>query len=684
MAYDKKRFSFAEYLRGSLIISALSHLADYIYRSASESFAGKVLASYDRCGGAARESLSSAVSKKPGPGSVFRNLKRFIIKKFENSALLTGAAMKMRKFLSCSMRYYGTFLLSFGIYASGVFGIKYYMNGNAPSSDLVVAVIAAVFSIPMILSSMSLSEVILSSRILSGLLFGVVGVRRESIENAPVAEGRPGTAFIAGMVLGLLAYLASPGLILAGLAGLVLLYTILIIPESGVVLVVFSAPFMSALPRPSIITAFMVLYVAGCYIFKLIRGKRTFHFEIIDGAVALFLLLTLLGGIFTVSVEVSLEYALIYGCYLISYFLVVNLLRTNTWVRRCVGAFISSSVIVSLVGIYQHLLGTASTRWQDQQMFTGMGGRVISTFENPNVLAEYLIMTIPFAAALLFARRGWLSRGAMFAACGLGVGCLVFTMSRGAWLGFIAGMLVFLLICSRKTLVLLLLGSFAIPLLPLALPADIVRRFTSIGNMADSSTAYRVNIWKGSIDMIRDFLWGGIGTGRGAFTVVYPSYTLAGIESAPHSHNLYLQITIELGIFGLVTFLAVVLLIAMCTFTFLSQNQSVDTGHGLGEARLVCAAGFAGMTAILVQGMTDYVWYNYRIFLVFWLVAGLTVAVKRSSQAVSTDDRYDELLFYTEDSTVGRSEQSGQFGQFEQSSEFDAETVNGESGGYKT
>ncbi|MDD4772456.1 MAG: O-antigen ligase family protein [Eubacteriales bacterium] len=662
MADDKKRFPFAEYLRGSLILSALSHLSDFIYRSASESMAGKALTSYDRCSLKAGESLASGAAKKLNAGSVLRRLKRFCIKSFENSALITGAAKKMRGFLDCSMRYYGTFLLSFGIYASGVFGIKYYMNGSAPSADLGVAIIAALFSIPMIISTTALSEVILSSRILSGLLFGVIGVRRESIESVPAAQSRPGAAFIAGMTLGLSAYFASPGLILAGLAGIVLLYTILIIPESGVTLIIFSAPFMSALPRPSIITALMVLYVAGCYILKLIRGKRVFRFEILDGAVALFLLLTLLGGIFTVSVSVSLEYALIYGCYLISYFLVVNLIRTDKWVRRCVGAFISSSVIVSLVGIYQHLLGTASTRWQDLEMFTGMGGRVISTFENPNVLAEYLIMAIPFAVALLLTRRSWMSRGAMIVACGMGLACLVFTMSRGAWLGFIAGMLVFLLIYSRRTLVMLFLGSFAIPLLPFVLPADIVRRFTSIGNMADSSTAYRVNIWNGSIDMIRDFLWGGIGAGRGAFTIVYPSYTLAGIESAPHSHNLYLQITIELGIFGLIAFLAVVFLLALSTFTFLSKKPPVDAGHGSGEARLVCAAGFAGITAILVQGMTDYVWYNYRIFLIFWLVAGLTAAVKRSSEAVFTGDRYDNLLLHTENITAGQSEKSEQSG----------------------
>ena len=32
-------------------------------------------------------------------------------------------------------------------------------------------------------------------------------------------------------------------------------------------------------------------------------------------------------------------------------------------------------------------------------MFSDISGRVVSTFENPNVLAEYLIMILPIAAA---------------------------------------------------------------------------------------------------------------------------------------------------------------------------------------------------------------------------------------------------------------------------------------------
>lgn len=639
MADEKKHVSVADRIRQSLIVSALSRLTDIIYFCASGSVAGGIMTSYDRCNEAVSKSLTAAAYGKLAPGDrIIRPLKRACIKSFENSRLLRWAKAKISGLLGCSMRYFGTFLLSFGLYSASIFAIKYYMNGYADVADIIIGLAAAAFAVPLLMSTITLSEVICGSLILRGLLFGVIGVRRENIENVPDAQSKTSIAFICGMVLGLATYMTSPGLVLAGVLGLVVLYTILIIPESGVLLIIFATPFMAVLPSPSFLTALMVVYVSVCYFLKLIRGKRTFRFELIDSSVAVFLVLMLMGGVFTVSVSASLQYALIYGCFTVSYFLVVNLIRTVEWVHRCVAAFICSSAVVSLYGVYQNILGTASTKWQDESMFGNMGGRVISTFENPNVLAEYLIITIPFAVAVLLTRRSLLSRGGILAVCGSGAACLVFTMSRGAWLGFMIGMLVFFLIYSRKTMTAVLLGLFSIPVLPFVLPESIVKRFTSIGNLTDSSTSYRVNIWHGSIDMIRDFFWGGIGAGK-TFTLVYPSYTLAGIESAPHSHNLYLQITIELGIFGLLAFLVTVFLLAQNSFSFFSVKKK--PGQAFEGSRLICAAGFAGIVAILAQGMTDYVWYNYRIYLIFWLVLGLTVASRRSAMTSYVDSRND-------------------------------------------
>ena len=58
--------------------------------------------------------------------------------------------------------------------------------------------------------------------------------------------------------------------------------------------------------------------------------------------------------------------------------------------------------------------------------------------------------------------------------------------------------------------------------------------------------------------MLEDIGLYGIGIGEGAFAKLYPVYALSGIEAAPHSHNLYLQIAVETGFFSLFVFLVLV------------------------------------------------------------------------------------------------------------------------------
>ena len=188
-----------------------------------------------------------------------------------------------------------------------------------------------------------------------------------------------------------------------------------------------------------------------------------------------------------------------------------------------------------------------------------------------------------------------------------------------------------------------LFGLMAVPALPFVLPSSIVSRFASIGNIGDSSTSYRVSIWKSVVDIIKDYFFSGIGVGEAAFKNVYLQYTHEGIELAPHSHNLYFQIILEVGILGLILFLLLAALFLRKAFSFFDRRNSIYPYEGREELRLrlLSAAGACGIISMLLQGFTDYVWYNYRIFLMFWMVIGFTVAVGRAvGEKTLSPDRY--------------------------------------------
>jgi len=394
------------------------------------------------------------------------------------------------------------------------------------------------------------------------------------------------------------------------------------VPASGVVIILAGLPFL-----PTMLIAGLIVLVFISYFIKLMRGKRTVKLELMDGFVIFFMTLVFFGGVFSVSPSVSIKPAALYICFMLGYFLVVNLVRGEFWLKRCLGAVVIGAVLVSGCGVYQNFFGEQDTTWQDTEMFEEISGRVVSTFENPNVLGEYLIMVIPLLLAFAVVSKKRLTGFASLLMFALGCACLIYTWSRGAWLGMILAMLVFFLVYTRKTMAVCLAALFLIPFLPLVLPETILTRFTSIGDLGDSSTSYRVSIWVASMKVIENHPFAGIGIGTGAFSKVYPLYSLSGIEKAPHSHNLFLQTAIEIGIPGLLVLLGVIFIFAQNSFSFFKKCKN----GVMKEGKIISLALFAGIMGVLLQGLTDYIWYNYRLYLMFWIVIGLAEAVRRVS-----------------------------------------------------
>lgn len=139
--------------------------------------------------------------------------------------------------------------------------------------------------------------------------------------------------------------------------------------------------------------------------------------------------------------------------------------------------------------------------------------------------------------------------------------------------------------------------------------------------MGDTSTSYRVYIWMGTLAMLKDYWFCGVGPGMDAYNMVYPEYAYNAI-TAPHSHNLYLQIMCDTGVCGIVVFL--ILMVAFYRMMFTAIRHETDR-----KAQIYQIAGTAAITGFLVQSMTDYTFYNYRVMLLFWVVLGLCVVFTR-------------------------------------------------------
>lgn len=648
---------FLSLFRGSLILTALDRLSHTIYRSFANGFFGWLFTGYP-------ENATSALGdwfRRIPLGRLLGTLRGAFNRSVENSLCVLLIEGIMRRFLRCRMRVFGVFTVSFGAYTACASLLRILMRDGvislADSPELYFALFIVVLSIPLIISKVTLAEALCTSYAGRAVL-SILGYRPEQVMLAGegLTVSRLNVAFLCGLVTGILTYSVSPVLLLLGICGIVFAYLVLCKPEIGVMALCFAMPFL-----PTMLLAALVIYVFLCFSLKVFRGKRIIRWEAMDVMVAAFAVVLFFGGVVSFSAA-SLKPALLFVCFLAAYFEAVWLLRDREWVVRCSVASVVSATLVSLYGVYQYVTGSSvmAEAWVDSEMFASISGRAVSTLENPNMLGEYLILLIPLAVGMLVGYGEGLRRiPALFCLGCMGV-CLLMTWSRGAWLGLIGAALLFLFLWHRRAVWLIFAGVASIPLLPYILPASIIGRFTSIGNLGDSSTSYRMYIWRASCEMIRDYGWTGIGIGEGAWNKVYPMYAYLGVETAPHSHNLFLQIWLETGIGGLFIFVAVLFLLLQSVFTLYRRlytaravtcpvtmedtagdstvERNRQDARNRAQIRIFSSSLVCGLFAVLIQGMTDYAWYNYRVYLMFWLIVGLTAASVRSAGTCINND----------------------------------------------
>ena len=308
----------------------------------------------------------------------------------------------------------------------------------------------------------------------------------------------------------------------------------------------------------------------------------------------------------------SLKISAMFCMFALFFILLTNSITTYRQLKAISALLVFAGVLVSFYGFYQYLTGGQRIgAWVDKDMFN-ISFRVYSTLANPNVLGEYLLLVIPLCVGFLFSAKTWFKRIVWAGCFCVMMLCMVLTYSRGCWLGICLAAAIFMVMYDRRFL---LVGIALLAIAPFVLPESILQRITSIGNMGDTSTSYRVYIWMGTIAMLKEFWFSGVGPGKDAYNTVYPAFSYSHV-SAPHAHNLFLQTMCDTGISGTVL-LCLVLFSAtrtLCSATAAQPNK---------ENKLFQMAGIAAIAGFLLQSMFDYTFYNYRVMLMFWGFLGI-------------------------------------------------------------
>ena len=175
---------------------------------------------------------------------------------------------------------------------------------------------------------------------------------------------------------------------------------------------------------------------------------------------------------------------------------------------------------------------------------------------NPNAVGGAIAILLPLQVFALRRTRRWLAA----AIVAVSLLALFLSEARGAWFALAVAALAWVLwsiVLARVTdrhkahMIWSMLAVVGV------MVGAIIIAITPLGGWLLNSSGDRVNIWRNSLSLIRDYPVTGIGLG--SYEMVYASYALlTHVGCVFHAHNILLDIWLDLGALGLIAFIGMI------------------------------------------------------------------------------------------------------------------------------
>ncbi|MEG0545640.1 MAG: O-antigen ligase family protein [Oscillospiraceae bacterium] len=237
--------------------------------------------------------------------------------------------------------------------------------------------------------------------------------------------------------------------------------------------------------------------------------------------------------------------------------------------------------------------------------------RASGTFDNPLILATFLIIVMPLSIFLCFyastkKRKILATTATVFIFLGI-----LFTYSRGAAIAVVVSLIMLTFLGKKTAITMLLVSLVSSGILPI-----VIRERRKFDSFIDESTVFRFAIWDTCFESIgkRPILGLGAGTENVAAILAEKSIPY------PHAHNLFIEMTTELGFVGLIMLLSVFVLIFIDIFKIFKCG---------GWWKRISIAYLSMISGFISISMFEYTLQSPKELMYFMIALGLIEATKR-------------------------------------------------------
>ncbi len=460
-------------------------------------------------------------------------------------------------------------------------------------------------------------------------------------------------AVIAGLIVALLSGVYALGLVF-GLIVLVLILRSIEVGYAAVIAVITLLPF-AAVPLPiGFKPTFLDLAVVGLFAVWLLERATGKLGRFINTPLSLPVLAFL--ALALASFVAGLTYApltqtvarhfaeLILSILL--YFLVTDSVRDADRLRRITRFILIGGTVAAAIALVLYLLPRATSMdlLSRLRVFGYPEGpgvlrfinddpslpqRATGTAIDPNALGGLLIVLLALGTPQLFARKPVIRRAGLVPGLGFMALALLFSFSRGSFVGIGVALLGLGILRYRKLLLIIVLALALILILPQT--QAYVSHFFEGVQAQDLSTQMRLGEYSDALKLIQRYPVLGVG-----FTGTPDIDTYLSVAS------LYLLMTGEMGLVGVSAFLIVMLVL------FVGAWRIRSGVAGRSDLEPIWWGFHAAMIGALVGGMFDHYFFNLDFqhsVTLFWLYLGLTAASTRlvkQSHAIAGEATPDE------------------------------------------
>ncbi|MDD2484067.1 MAG: O-antigen ligase family protein, partial [Eubacteriales bacterium] len=232
-----------------------------------------------------------------------------------------------------------------------------------------------------------------------------------------------------------------------------------------------------------------------------------------------FLLLFVAVGFFLMSAVAPYPYVALAGYravveYMLWFFLIVRLIEDDRDLKVIYYTFVGLGMLLCLHGVYQYIVAVPIPASWVSQTEMGVRTRVFSLTGSPNIFGSLIVMLAPLAAGLIYYSEKVWQKLLFFCVTGMMCLCLLFTFSRGAWVGMALAVVIFACYVDRRLLVIMGAAVASVLVLVPSITSRLTYLFTSDYAEASALGGRAVRWETGRLLLSENNPWFGFGLGR--------------------------------------------------------------------------------------------------------------------------------------------------------------------------